>query len=81
MTYQQQIADATTTQLLATTDAVLLSGLSFCSLSAATTMDADAEAVLVFSTTIPIVDVITPGFGLSSFFSSAVATTIPAANY
>lgn len=79
MTYQQQIADATTTQLLATTDAVLLSGLSFCSLSAATTMDADA--VLVFSTTIPIVDVITPGFGLSSFFSSAVATTIPAANY
>ena len=47
MTYQQQIADATTTQLLATTDAVLLSGLSSCSLSAATTMVADAVATTI----------------------------------
>lgn len=53
MIYQQPIADAIT-QEKETTAVVLLSGLSFYSLSAAemTAVDA-AEAASVFSTTIP----------------------------
>lgn len=65
MIYQQPIADAIT-QGKETTAVVLLSGLLFYSLSAATTTAADAAAAdLVFSITIPTavdVDAVT-GFG------------------
>lgn len=65
MIYQQPIADAIT-QEKETTAVVLLSGLSFYSLSAATTTAVDvAEADLVFSITTPTaVDVAAvTGFG------------------